>query len=77
MNLPTQSQITRLIKAVVAAHHAAGLTVTGTTVSFSQGEPTIAVTTEPDSAQRSPVKGEPNVTDLQEALRKRHAARRT
>ena len=76
--LPTQAQITRAVKAAIRGAHEMKLGVTGFTVTFSQGVPSVAVTCAPDSGQPSPVEtGGPNVEHLKTQLASRHAARRS
>lgn len=78
MTIPTQAQIVRAVKAAITGFQAAtGRTATGTKVTFCAGEPIVEVTSSEESAPRPPVKGGHNVQDLKEALRERHAARRS
>jgi len=74
----TQASVTRAVKAALRPAAEMGLVVTGYAVEFTQGEPTVRVTTAQDSAQPSPpYTGGPNVKDLKASLEKRHAARRS
>lgn len=77
MTVPTQALITRCVKAAIKGAHAMGLSVAGYKVTFSQGVPSVEVTTGPESPPAPPVQtGGVNVTELKEALRTRHATRR-
>lgn len=75
--LLTQAEIVRHVKAVIRAHQAAGLIVTGTKVTFCQGVPTVEVTTAAESAPPPPIVGGVNVQEFTQKLRERaNAARR-
>lgn len=74
----TQASVSRAVKAALRPAREMGLAVTSYEVTFSQGEPTVRVTTGADSAQPSPVNtGGPSVETLQAKLKERHAARRS
>lgn len=71
----TQADIARTVKALVRTLTAAGLTVTGTKVSFLRGEPVIEVLTSGESTP--PVQREAShVEIITNQLKERHAARR-
>ena len=75
---PTQSQITRCVKAAIKGAHDMGYRVAAYEVVFSQGVPTVRVTTGPESPPQSPpVKGGLNVETLAEGIRNRVASKRS
>lgn len=75
--IPTQAQIVRVIKATVQGFQAAtGRVATATKVTFRAGEPIVEVTASEESPP-SPAKGGVNVQDFQQALKAKHAARRS
>jgi hypothetical protein len=73
----TQASITRAVKAAIRGAHEMNLGVTGFTVTFSQGAPSVAVTCGADSAQPSPVNtgGKDAIEALKERQRRSHARR--
>lgn len=65
----TQASVSRAVKAALRPASEMGLAVSSYTVTFSQGEPTVAVTIDKDSAHASPSKGEANVENLRDRIK--------
>jgi hypothetical protein len=78
MTIHTQAQIVRAVKAALKPAAEMGLRVTGYKVTFSQGVPSVEVTTASDSIAPAPVVGGIDVEKFQETLQRRaDAARRS
>jgi hypothetical protein len=73
----TQASVARAVKAAIQGAHAMGYRVAAYEVEFSQGIPTVRVTTGAESPPPPPVEtGGSNVETLRKRLEERHAARR-